>query len=257
MSMSEVTEEFSDQPGAALVTGASGAIGAAVCRLLGERGSRWVGGRRPVTPVVGEGNPSREPSLLEVDLLDPESARRFVETGAELYGGIHSLIHAAGPVVPQTFLSQVDPRTLREHLEFEAASFFNVLAPSLPYLRESRGSVVAVTTVANRRFPLRDGLSAGPKGAIEGITRAIAAEEGPFGVRANCVGPGILEDGMTQRLVERGDVSDEALHKVRDEIPARRLGRADEVAEAVCFLCSPRASYISGQFLDVDGGYSV
>ena len=87
--------------------------------------------------------------------------------------------------------------------------------------------------------------------------RAIAAEEGRFGVRANCVGPGMLTEGMAARLIGSGDLDEHALDVARRNIPLRRFGAAADVAEAVCFLASDRARFISGQKLDVDGGYGA
>ena len=124
-------------------------------------------------------------------------------------------------------------------------------------MRARQGSIVAVTTAATDRFPVRDGLSSTPKAAIEAMVRALAVEEGRFGVRANSVGPGMLTDGMAERLISSGELSQEALEITRGNIPLRRFGRAFDVAEAVCFLASDRAGFISGQKLCVDGGYSA
>jgi NAD(P)-dependent dehydrogenase (short-subunit alcohol dehydrogenase family) len=104
---------------------------------------------------------------------------------------------------------------------------------------------------------VRDGLSAGPKAAIETLIRGLAAEEGRYGVRANCVGPGMLTDGMAVGLIADGELHEDALAAARRNIPLRRFGAAVDVAEAVCFLASERAAYISGQHLAVDGGYSA
>ena len=133
------------------------------------------------------------------------------------------------------------------------------MGSSTSYARRSaparaEGSIVAVTTAATARFPVRDGLSSAPKAAVEALVRALAVEEGRYGVRANCVGPGMLTDGMAQRLIESGELDDRALEVTRGNIPLRRFGIAHDIAEAVCFLASSRAGFISGQKLDVDGG---
>jgi NAD(P)-dependent dehydrogenase (short-subunit alcohol dehydrogenase family) len=260
--VSDRTADFAGRPGAALVVGGTGGLGLAVVRMLARRGSHVALTYRSRKDAAEAAVASARQwgvraSAHELDLACPEAAAEVVAAVAEGYDGLHTVVHAAGAPVSLSRLAAVAPETMGAQLSSDAAGFFAVVQAALPHLRHVGGSVVAVTSAATTRHPDRGGLSTAPKAAVEALVRGLAAEEGRFGVRVNAVGPGLLTDGASGRLISSGSLSPTDLDAGRARIPLARLGTATDVAEAVCFLASDRAAYISGQKLDVDGGYGA
>jgi NAD(P)-dependent dehydrogenase (short-subunit alcohol dehydrogenase family) len=242
----------------ALVAGGSGGIGAATCAALGRDGydvaltyRSDAAAAEAAAKLVRESG--RRGSVHQLDLTDAAATEALVRELAPL----HAVVYAAGPYIPMEYAGSIPPEVFAAQLAGDTAACFNLLRPAIAPLRDTGGCIVCVTTTAVRRYASRDLLSAAPKAAVEQVVRAIAAEEGRFGVRANCVGVGVIDTGIFHDLVETGDYDDRALTAARKAIPLRRFGSAEEAAEAVAFLASPRAAYITGQTLCVDGGYSV
>ena len=250
-----------DRP-VALVTGGTGGVGQAVSLMLADAGYDIAFTFASNTTKAEAHSHRLEASgasvhSAAVDFTNAEAVDTFVDSTAASMTRIDAVVHASGPYVEQRYVSTFTSEQFRRHVDAELIAFFELARSTLPHLRRSSGSLTAVTSVGVRRFPAKDALSSVPKGGMEALVRAIALEEGRFGVRANAVAPGVLGDGMMDMLSSTGDVPETQKAYLESTIPLRRLGLSADVASAVCFLASASATYITGQVLDVDGGYSL
>jgi NAD(P)-dependent dehydrogenase (short-subunit alcohol dehydrogenase family) len=244
----------------ALVAGGSGGVGAQLCVAMAADGWNialtWHRNKQRADEVAAEVRAQgRQSTVHQLDLTDEHATAKLVrEAGDGLLSGI---VYAAGPELRIDFASRTPPSRMREQLLGDTVACYNLLQPSIDRLRETRGAMLAVTTPGIRRVVKKHVLSAPPKAAIEAIIRAIAVEEGRYGVRANCLGIGLIEDGVWDSLTEQGHYNEITLAAARREIALGTLGRATDVASMGAFLMSDKASWISGQTIDVDGGYTV
>jgi NAD(P)-dependent dehydrogenase (short-subunit alcohol dehydrogenase family) len=248
--------------GVAIVAGGSGGIGSVICAALAEAGanvaftyrSRKDAAAAVAAAVEASG---REAMAMSVDHADPDSVKAFVDAAAERFGRVHSVVYAAGPHIPMKFLNSITPGEWKQVFDNDVNAAFNLIWATLPHLKAGGGgSLVALITAAVEKVPLRDICSAAPKAAIEMLFRGIALEEGRFGIRSNCVAPGFIDAGLGHELIAKPGI-EEWVDSMRKMLPMKRFGTAEDVADAVVFLLSDRAKYITGQSLAVDGGLQL
>jgi 3-oxoacyl-[acyl-carrier protein] reductase len=190
----------------ALIAGGSGGIGAAVCEALAREGfdvALTYHRNADAAALTAKAVRSHggEASIHQLDLTRAADVQELVGSLTRL----DSVIYAAGPQIPMRYTGAIDQDVFAEQLTRDAVACFNLLRPAIEPLRATQGTVVCLVTTALRRYATRDLLSAAPKAAVEQIARAIAAEEGKYGVRANCVGVGVIEAGLWDDLLSSGD----------------------------------------------------
>lgn len=228
----------------ALVTGATRGIGRAIAERLLKDGVRVIGtGTRPDGQVP-------EGCLYEaVDLSDPAAARTFADRVAGM--GIDILVNNAG-------INKISPFAEIDPADFAVIQQINVTAPFLlcravvPHMKaKGWGRIVNISSIWGKIAKEFRGPYAASKFALDGMTVALAAEVAEFGILANCVAPGFIDTELTRRtLGEKG------IAELVARVPARRLGRPEEIAAFVAWLAGPENSYISGQNIAIDGGFT-
>ena len=237
-------------PQSALVTGASRGIGRAIALTLAQAGFRVVGsatsqaGADAITQALaawgGRG--------IVLNVNDAAACESAVDEMVKSHGGLHVLVNNAG-ITRDTLAMRMKDEDWDAVLETNLKAVFRMSRAVIrPMMKQRYGRIVNITSVVGASGNAGQANYAAAKAGVAGLTRALARELGSRQITVNCVAPGFIATDMTDVLPEAQKAA------LLQQIPAGRLGTADEVAHAVAFLASPLAGYVTGTELHVNGG---
>lgn len=246
--------EFHDR--VALVTGGASGIGRAVVLRLAREGARvavadldLTGAEEAVTWAKGAGG---DGLAVGMDVTDTGSVRAGVARVLDTWGGIDVLANVAGWDRIRPFV-ETDEELWDRVIGINFRGVLATCHAVLPHMIErGRGSVVNVASEAGRAGSSGEAVYSGAKGAVIAFSRALAREVARHGIRVNVVAPGLTDTPLLRRMIEEGN--EKLIEAIVKATPIRRLATPEEVAEAIVFLASDRASFITGQTLGVGGG---
>jgi 3-oxoacyl-[acyl-carrier protein] reductase len=238
----------------ALVTGAARGIGKAIALTLAREGALVV-----ITDVDQEGlhqvaqeieKMGQQAKAVRADVSQRQEVQRLVSEAISTFGKIDILVNNAGIIRRGTFVEH-NVQDWEKVLSVNLGGTFNCSQEVVPLMiKQGSGKIINITSIAGKVGDLASAPSYGAsKGAINTFTFSLARELAPHGINVNAIAPHAIETEMS------AEWSEEKRRQIVESIPLKRLGTPEEVAEAVAFLASDGANFITGEILDVNGGY--
>lgn len=233
----------------AIVTGAARGIGLATAKILAGEGCR--------VAMVDRDGETLAPAVREVpgaialcrDVSVPDQVNAFIAETLKAFGRIDCLVNNAG-VADFGPIEQTDFARWRTVMDTNLDGVFLCSQAAIPALRQSRGAIVNIASISGLRASTLRVAYGTSKAAVIQLTQQYAAELGEYGIRVNCVAPGPVRTKLAMAVH-----SPQIIAAYHDAIPLNRYGSENEIAEVIAFLCSERASYVTGQTIAVDGGF--
>jgi len=237
-----------------LVTGSSSGIGAATARLFAEQGSfvgvHYFKTQKGAEATYDQVKEQSDGCLLCADMRDEEQVVRMIDEFVERAGGLDVLVNNAGTLVGRQPIGEADLDFYEEVFATNTRSVFLGTRAALGALKQSKGNVVNIGSVAGHHGGGEGaGIYAAAKGAVATMTIATAKEFAPYGVRVNSVMPGFIETRFHEQFSDA-----KRREMIRKQTPLERNGTAEDVAKAILFLASEAASFITGEYIAVNGG---
>lgn len=233
----------------ALVTGAARGIGLATSKLFLQDGWHVAMVDRDAEALTEAASDLDGTMPIVADVSDPDQVDDTIQAVMSNFGRIDAVVNNAG-IAEFGPIEQHDFAVWRRVMETNLDGVFLVSQASIPALRESRGAIVNIASISGlRASTLRVAYGTSKAGVIH-LTKQQAAELGEYGIRANCVCPGPVRTKLAMAVH-----TPEIITAYHDAIPLNRYGSEEEIAQVIIFLCSDKASYVTGQVIASDGGF--
>lgn len=237
------------EPKTALVTGAARGIGLATSKLLMADGFRVAMVDRDGDALAKAAAGLNSAMPLIHDVSDPDQVNDMMRETEAAFGGLNALVNNAG-VADFGVIEETDFARWRRVMETNLDGVFLVSQAATPMLKKRKGAIVNIASISGLRASTLRVAYGTSKAAVIQLTEQQAVELGEHGIRANCVAPGPVRTKLAMAVHTQ-----EIIDAYHDAIPLNRYGSEEEIANVIAFLCSEKASYVTGQTIAVDGGF--